>query len=386
MRRLFLRDAASGDLVDDVYVLTNKQLSAASSGKHFIKAFVSDCTGQLVARMWNASREIFNWMPDSGFLKIRGRIENYQNNLQFIIESVGPALDGTYDVADLIATTRKDIPEMFAQLKAVLATIKNRHLLALVQAYLADDKMMSEFKKAPAAMSFHHAYLGGLLEHTLNAIQVADAIIPFYPGLNRDLVVAGIFLHDIAKTWELCYDCAFSYTDSGQLVGHIVKSAIWVEHKAARAAQALGEPVPQELIDVLQHIILAHHGTHEFGSPRLPSTPEAFAVHMIENMDAKLMMSLSSTRSDPAPGADGNWTEYMKAFGGKLYRPDVAPPTPPTNGEPQPAPPPPQAHAAPPTPPTMRIVPDQHSHAPAAPKPKPVLSNPLFESTNPRKP
>ena len=106
MRRLFLRDAASGDLVDDVYVLTNKQLSAASSGKHFIKAFVSDCTGQLVARMWNASREIFNWMPDSGFLKIRGRIENYQNNLQFIIESVGPALDGTYDVADLIATTR----------------------------------------------------------------------------------------------------------------------------------------------------------------------------------------------------------------------------------------------------------------------------------------
>jgi 3'-5' exoribonuclease len=386
---MYLRDAASGDLVDDVYVLTNKQFSAASTGKYFIKAFISDSTAQLVARMWNATREIFNWMPDSGFVKVRGRIENYQNNLQFIIESVGPALDGSFDVADLIAHTQQDIPEMFARLKEVLATIKNRHLLAICDQYLADDKLMSDFKKAPAAMSFHHAYLGGLLEHTLNAINVADAVMPFYPGLNRDLVVAGIFLHDIAKTWELCYDCAFSYTDSGQLVGHIVKSAIWVEQKAAQAAQALGEPIPQELIDVLQHIILAHHGTHEFGSPRLPSTPEAIAVHTLENMDAKLMMSLSSTRGDPAPGAEGNWTEWMKAFSGKLYRPDVAPPHT-TNGDghaSQPHDPAPSDHRAP-APPPMRITPAQTSPPPAAPnapKPKPVLSNPLFESMQHRK-
>jgi 3'-5' exoribonuclease len=221
-------------------------------------------------------------------------------------------------------------------------------------------------------------------------MQVAEAIMPFYPHLNRDLVVAGIFLHDIAKTWELCYDCAFSYTDSGQLVGHIVKSAIWVEQKAREAAEKLGEPIPQELIDVIQHIILAHHGTYEFGSPRTPSTPEAIAVHTLENMDAKLMMSLGATRGDHGAAAEGNWTEYMKAFSGKLYRPDVAPPdeaeaSPESQAQPQPQREP-AAGDAPRPQPTVQPV----AAAPAAPvtngaKPKPALTNPLFEAIPPRK-
>jgi 3'-5' exoribonuclease len=396
MRRLYLRDAASGDVVDDVFVVTNKQFAAASTGKHYIKAFVSDSSAQLVARMWNTTREIFNWLPDSGFVKVRGRIENYQSNLQFIIESVGPAREGTYDVADLVAHTSKDVPEMCRQMKDVLGRIRNRHLKALVDAYLSDRPLMDNFCKAPAAMSFHHAYLGGLLEHTLNAMQVAEAVMPFYPGLNRDLVVAGIFLHDIAKTWELCYDCAFSYSDSGQLVGHIVKSAIWVEQKAREASERLGEPIPQELIDVIQHIILSHHGTYEFGSPRTPSTPEAIAVHTLENMDAKLMMSLGATRWDNGASAEGNWTEYMKAFGGKLYRPDVAPaedgeegsPAPAAEAEPQreAAPvirePVPQPHQAP----TKIASPAPAASPPAnGAKPQPVLSNPLFEAMPPRK-
>jgi 3'-5' exoribonuclease len=274
---------------------------------------------------------------------------------------------------------------MCRQMKDVLGRIRNRHLKALIDAYLGDRALMDNFCKAPAAMSFHHAYLGGLLEHTLNAMQVADAVMPFYPGLNRDLVVAGIFLHDIAKTWELCYDCAFSYSDSGQLVGHIVKSAIWVEQKAREAAEKLGEPIPQELIDVIQHIILSHHGTYEFGSPRTPSTPEAIAVHTLENMDAKLMMSLGATRWDSGASAEGNWTEYMKAFGGKLYRPDVAPAD---DGG---------ADAPPAQPPREAAAQSQFQAAPAtaapAPtstptngaKPKPVLSNPLFEAMPPKR-
>jgi 3'-5' exoribonuclease len=389
MRRIYLRDAASGDIVDDVFVVTNKQFAAASTGKFYIKAFVSDASGQLVARMWNTTREIFNWLPDSGFVKVRGRIENYQSNLQFIIESVGPALEGSYDVADLVAHTKKSIPEMCAKLREVLGTIRNRQLKAIVQAYLDDKQLMDNFCKAPAAMSFHHAYLGGLLEHTINAMQVADAIMPFYPGLNRDLVVAGIFLHDIAKTWELCYDCAFGYTDSGQLVGHIVKSAIWVETKAKEAAEKLGEPIAQPLVDVLQHIILSHHGTYEFGSPRTPSTPEAIAVHTIENLDAKLMMSLGATRNEDGAGAEGNWTEYMKAFSGKLYRPDVAPAddeagaasVPAQNSAPaQPSPMPAQQPAA-----TRQAAPAPAQAGNNKPKPAPTLSNPLFEAAPPRK-
>src|SRR5947208_396485 len=267
---------------------------------------------------------MFNQLPD-GFARIRARVENYQNNLQLIIEQFTPAKEGTFEIGDLLPQTSRDISGMCQKLQEMLGSVQNRHLAALLQAYLDDERLMGGFCKAPAAMSFHHAFIGGLLEHTLNAIEVADAIARFYPGLNRDLVVAGIFLHDIAKTWELCYDCAFGYTDGGQLVGHIVKSAIWVEQRAKIAEETLGEKIPQPLIDVLQHIILSHHGETEFGSPKTPATPEALFVHTIENLDAKLMIALAATRGESNTGSEGNWTEYMKAFGGRMYRPDVAP-------------------------------------------------------------
>ena len=324
MRRLFLRDCAPGDVVEDVFVISGKQFSTATNGSNFLKALVSDRTGQVNARMWKASRDIFNSVPDSGFIRLRGHLENYQNNLQLIIEQIWAAKEGTYEIADLLPHTAKDIPAMCRQLSEILGSIQNRHLAALVQAYLDDEKLMNNLCRAPAAMSFHHAFIGGLLEHTLNAIEVADALMKFYPGLNRDLVIAGIFLHDIAKTWELSYDSAFGYTDGGQLVGHIVKSAMWVEQKVREAEQLLGEPIPQNLIDVIEHIILSHHGTPDFGAARVPSTPEAMAVHLIENLDAKLMMALSATRGQRQEG-EGNWTDYIKAFGCRMYRPDVAP-------------------------------------------------------------
>lgn len=357
MRKAFLSDMQPGDVVDDVFVVTGKQFSASSTGKYFIKAFASDRTMQITVRMWNATRDLFNAMPDSGFVKIKGRIENYQNNLQLIIEQMGLPKKGSFDIGDLIPKTDKDIAAMDARVREILGTIRNRHLAALIQAYLADTNLMDSFRKAPAAMSFHHAFLGGLLEHTLNSMEVADAVAKFYPHLNRDLVIAGIFLHDIAKTWELSYECAFGYTDGGQLVGHIVKSAVWVERKAAQAAQALGESIPAPLINVLQHIIISHHGTPEFGAAKTPATPEAIAVHYIENLDAKLMMSLEATRGDLPVGVEGNWTEYMKAFGGRLFRPDVAPadlPQPPVAAAPA-------------------------AHAPSAVRPAPTLNNPLFE-------
>jgi 3'-5' exoribonuclease len=321
---MYLRDCAAGDVIEDVFVVTNKQLAATSSGKYFIKAFCSDRTSQLTARIWNASREMFNSMPDGGFLGVRGRVENYQNNLQLIIEQMWPAKEGTFEVADLLPHTEKDVDQMSRRVVELCGSIQNRHLAALVQAYLDDSALMAKFCRAPAAMSFHHAFIGGLLEHTLNAMEVADAVCRFYPKLNRDIVIAGIFLHDIAKTWELKYDVAFGYTDGGQLVGHVVKAAMWVEDKAKQAEQMIGEPMPAALVEVMQHIILSHHGEPEFGAARVPSTPEAIAVHVIENLDAKLMMALGATRSEAVLGAESNWTEYMKAFNGRLYRPDVA--------------------------------------------------------------
>jgi 3'-5' exoribonuclease len=371
MRRLYLRDCAPGDIIEDVFVITNKQLAATASGKYFIKAFCSDRTAQVTARMWNATRDIFTAMPDGGFLRIRGHVENYQNNLQLIIEQVWAAKEGSFDPADLMPHTQRDVDQMCQRLFELCQSIHNRHLAALVQAYLDDEPLMNNFCKAPAAMSMHHAYIGGLLEHTLNAMEVADAVCKFYPKLNRDLVVAGVFLHDMAKTWELSYDCAFGYTDGGQLVGHIVKAAIWVEQKTASAEQILGEPIPRPLIDVVQHIILSHHGDPEFGAARIPSTPEAIAVHAIENLDAKLMMALSVTRGEVA---EGHWTEYLKAFNGRLYRPDVAP----ADGDAAPAA---SNLAERPAPSPSVANADPKSQSPA----NLTINNPLFESVPPRK-
>ncbi len=378
MRRLYLRDCQPGDVVEDVFVLSGKQLATGANNKQYIKAFLSDRSLQLTARLWNATRDLFNQIPDGGFARVRARIENYQSNLQAVIEQVGPAKDGSFDLGDLLPQTTRDIGQMCRRLLEMLGSIQNRHLAALVQAYLDDDALMAQFCKAPAAMTFHHAFIGGLLEHTLNGIEVAHALCPFYPGLNRDVVVAGIFLHDIAKTWELCYDCAFGYTDGGQLVGHIVKSAMWVDHKAKEAERALGEPIPQPLIDVMQHIILSHHGelSTGFGSAKSPATPEAMVVHYIDEIDAKLNLALKSTRGDAAAGAEGNWTEYLKAFGGRLYRPDVAPAE---AGEPE-------ADAAPAPTPVATAVAAPGNGSTAAPATPLTINNPLFASAGSRRP
>jgi 3'-5' exoribonuclease len=370
MRRLFLCDCAAGDVIEDVFIITNKQIAATTSGKHYIKAFCSDRTAQLNARIWNATRDMFSAMPDGGFLRIRGRVENYQNNLQLIIEAMWPAKEGSFDIADLMPHTDRDVDQMCARVFELCASIHNRHLAALVQAYLDDEKLMNDFSRAPAAMTFHHAFVGGLLEHTLNAMEVADAVCKFYPKLNRDLVVSGIFLHDLAKTWELSYENCFGYTDGGQLVGHIVKGAIWVEQKAREAEKILGEPIPQELVNVVQHIILSHHGVPEFGAARIPSTPEAIVVHVIENLDAKLMPALAITRGESSP--ESKWTDWQKSFGGRLYRPDVAPSEAPVD----------DPELAPPSPPPL-----QPPAAAASPQGagKMKITNPLFENTQARK-
>ena len=381
MRRLFLRDCAPGDVVEDVFIITNKQLAATASGKYYIKAFCSDRTAQLNVRIWNATREQFSAIPDGGFLRIRGRVENYQNNLQVIIEQMWAAKEGSFDIADLMPHTERDVDQMCERMFEICGSFQSRPLAALVRAYLDDEELMNRFCRAPAAMNFHHAFVGGLLEHTLNSMEVADAVCKFYPKLNRDVVVAGVFLHDLAKTWELSYDSAFTYTDGGQLVGHIVKGAIWVEKKAEEAEKSSGEKIPQSLIDVIQHIILSHHGEPEFGAARLPSTPEAIAVHVIENLDAKMMMALSLTRGEGAM-TESNWTDWQKAFSGRLYRPDVAPA--------DAAPPeafPPKASPSAVTEPVVapRVIPPAETRPAPAPAAALKVNNPLFESAPARK-
>jgi 3'-5' exoribonuclease len=175
---------------------------------------------------------------------------------------------------------------------------------------------MKKFCTAPAGTQNHHSYIGGLLEHTHSMLNVAKAMLPFYPQLQSDLVLAGIFLHDMGKTEELSYQMAFSYTDSGQLIGHIVQTVIMVIKKTESLEKA-GTAVDKQILDSLQHIILSHHGQYEFGSPKLPMTAEAFLISYLDNIDAKINQVTAKIESEPG---ESNWTGFIKSLESKLYR------------------------------------------------------------------
>jgi 3'-5' exoribonuclease len=271
--------------------------------------------------MWNASRDGYERLPNAGFVKVRGRIETYQGHLQLIADALEPIVDYTkLDLAELLKHTTKNVPEMMARVRVILGQIKDQDLQAIVGVFLSDPELMKKFSIAPAAMGMHHAWIGGLLEHTLSVLELAVVICPRYPDIEPDLVFSGLFLHDIGKTVELSYTSGFDYTDYGRLIGHVVTGAMWIETRAREVAAARGTPVRTDLLTVLQHIILSHHGTPEFGAAVCPKTPEAVLVNLIDNLDAKTQMAVDAVA---APTEDQSWTEYHKAFGSKLYRPSV---------------------------------------------------------------
>jgi 3'-5' exoribonuclease len=188
----------------------------------------------------------------------------------------------------------------------------------LIKKFVEDHDLVAAYKRSPAAMQMHHPFIGGLLEHTWGVARAAAAVLPLYPKVNADLVLAGVFLHDIGKTSELAATTAITYTDPGQLVGHITMAAVWIEQKAALVEEDTGERIPRKTINLLQHLILSHHGEHGYGSPKLPAIPEAFFLHYLDNLDAKMWMTTNLIEGDP--DAESSWTPYQRTLETKLYK------------------------------------------------------------------
>jgi 3'-5' exoribonuclease len=316
MAHKFISKIEAGETINDIYMVRDPILRSTTRGDLYIAMYLSDRSGQLNGRMWQATETIYKALPKPGFVYVQGRSELYQNNLQIIINNISVVDVSKVCIDDFLAKTKKDIGQMFEQMKEMVGRIQNPQLQAIVKAFLEDKELMEKFCNAPGGMKLHHDYIGGLLEHVHNMLRVAVAILPLYPNVQADLVLTGIFLHDIGKTEELSYDMAFSYTDSGQLIGHIVKSILMVNQKVD-ALRAKGTQIEQEIVDSLGHIILSHHGEYEFGSPKLPAMPEAFMVYYIDDLDAKL--NLVESAIDEEQG-DSNWTAWKNALQTRLYR------------------------------------------------------------------
>ena len=221
------------------------------------------------------------------------------------------------ELADFLPHTEQDVSKLFERICTLLRKLENPHLRALAECFLMDQELMRGYCSAPAGVRNHHAYLGGLLEHVATLMESADRIAPLYPELNRDLLLMGIFLHDIGKVRELSYDRAFSYSDEGQLIGHVVLGVEMLGEQVQRVPDLTGEAFPTELLLRLKHLIVSHHGALEFGSPTLPMTPEAIALHYLDNLDAKIHSFTRDIREDRG---QSSWTPYSQATQRRLFK------------------------------------------------------------------
>jgi 3'-5' exoribonuclease len=318
MNRRFVNDLNDGDSLDEVYLVTDKQLRANRNGNLYIQVELRDRTGCISARLWNAGEDLFRSFENGDFVLARGKVQLFQGSLQVILSHIEREQAEKVDLGDFLPHTEADIGQLLDKLRGFLIRLNNPHLRGLAECFFMDDEFFRAFARVPAGVRNHHAYIGGMLEHVVTLLDAADRLLPLYPTLDRDAVLMGIFLHDIGKVRELSFTKTFAYTDEGQLLGHLVIGVEMLTEKAAKVPDLTGEPFPAELLLRLKHMIVSHHGSYEFGSPKLPMTPEAIFVSCLDNLDAKVHSFTRDIQEDRNQGSA--WTPYNQALQRRLFK------------------------------------------------------------------
>ena len=318
MSRRFVEQLRDGDNLDDVYLVTDKQLRANRNGNPYLLLELRDRTGGISGRMWNAGDQTARGFGPGDFLHVTGKVQLFQGSLQVIVNTVERVGPQKVELTDFLPHTDQSIPKLMERLRGYLTRLGNPHLKALAECFLMDDDFVRGFTTCPAGVKLHHAYVGGLLEHVVTMMDAADRLLPLYPGVDRDLLLMGVFLHDAGKIRELTYTRAFGYSDEGQLLGHLAIGVAMLAEVAAKVPDLTGEPIPRELMMRLRHMILSHHGTLEWGSPKVPMTPEAMLLNLIDMMDTRmhqLARELREDRNNPTA-----WTPYNHNLGRRFYK------------------------------------------------------------------
>ena len=317
MGRRFVEQLDDGENLEEVYLVTDKQLRANRNGNLYLQLELRDRTGSISARLWNASEHLFRSFETGDFIFIRGKVQLFQGSLQVILSHLEQTESQKVELTDFLPHTEHDVSKLLERLRSSLLKIGNHHLRALAECYLMDGDFMRGLCQAPAGIRVHHAFVGGLLEHLVTMLDIAERILPLYPDVDRDLLIVGIFLHDSGKVRELSYDRAFGYTDEGQLLGHLAIGCEMLHEIVKQVPNLTGEHFPRELLMRLKHMILSHHGSLEFGSPKVPMTPEAVALHAIDNLDTRIHICLREIKDDRSSSP---WTPYNQALQRKLFK------------------------------------------------------------------
>lgn len=313
MKEFFVADAVrfENTTVTSYFALASLQMrDRKGGGGQYLALVLGDKTGTMEARMWEEFADSVTDCNEGCYVKVQGQISKYQGKFQITLEKMRNAAASEVDAADYMPTTQFDVPEMWAELRGYVSDFANEHLKRLVFAFLDDQEIGPAFQSAPAAKKLHHAWLGGLLEHVLTLVRVCRATAPFYPEVDTDLLVAGAILHDIGKVKELSWKNSFGYTLEGQLIGHISIAQGMLREKIS----ALPE-FPDRLRVLVEHMILSHHGRYEFGSPKLPMTPEAVLLSALDDLEAKMQAIRNEFAASMAGGkAAGEMTDWVRGM------------------------------------------------------------------------
>jgi 3'-5' exoribonuclease len=322
MKDFFIADAASfeGQSVTTFFLISSLSLRDRKPSGQYLALTLADKSGQFEARMWEDFAESITNCAAGCYVKVQGTVSKYQGKFQITLTKLRLAAAVEVDIADFVPTSQFDIPTMAAELRSYVAAFKNQHLQRLVLSFLDDPQLGPAFIQAPAAKRLHHAWIGGLLEHVLCLVRVCIATAPFYPEVDPDLLVAGAILHDIGKVRELSWGSSFDYTLEGQLIGHISIAQGLLHEKIALLNLTHPEPFPQRLRLLLEHMILSHHGKLEFGSPKLPMTPEAMLLSALDDLEAKFQTLRNEFAASKAAGRSASdVTEWVRSMERPLF-------------------------------------------------------------------
>ena len=305
MKKTFVADIRERETIEDVFLVREKIMALAKNGKPYMTVKLMDRTGEVEGRIWDRVEEFGSRFQRDDFLRIRGKASLYLGKMQVVVQDLEPVSEAEVDLGQFLPVSERPRDEMVAAFRAQVADVRDPDYRKLLEAFAEDESFLHKFSTAPAAKSMHHAYLGGLLEHSLAVAELAREIGGRYAGVNAELLVTGALLHDIGKIEELAYLRSFEYTDEGKLLGHIMIGVEMLDTKIREV-----KPFPREKGALLKHLILSHHGQYEFGSPKRPKILEGVILNMLDDLDAKINGIREHLKNDI--NDDNNWTGYHR--------------------------------------------------------------------------
>ena len=305
MKDFYICDCArvENQTITSFFVVAVKQVKSKKSGELYLSLGLADRSGQLQANMWDNVADAISAFDQDDFVKVKGVVHKYNGRWQLTIHKMRKLGESEIDYSDYLPKTSKDVEQLWQTLCSFIDTFENPWLKSLLKEFCADEKLVAAYKNAPAAKSLHHAFVGGLLDHVVSLFTICDLVARNYPQVNRDLLLSGVFLHDIGKLHELTYQRSIAYTTKGQLLGHMIIELEMLHEKIARVPG-----FPDELKVLLEHLIISHHGEYEFGSPKLPMFPEALMLHYLDDLDSK--MESMRAQFEREAELDTPWTSY----------------------------------------------------------------------------